>query len=215
MMLIDGGVLSWTPEETPEPASFRFPMSDQDDTLLYDVYLWQIREEQLESKPTNYYRYKIELEEWKDAPRNKGNFLYLGRHDTRDDYLDLSFAPGEIPSFCTFYNMLIVPVRGEFISSKINLESFPGGHFEAKHSAPGKASVQYYYRLAPVITEETPWISMDLGEKLSAINDSMQIQIKGVLIADQDGYPAIEEVFFIPTLDNQVAKIATDQKAKE
>ncbi|MGF1572194.1 MAG: C25 family cysteine peptidase [Sumerlaeia bacterium] len=205
LILLDNGTISWTPQETPEPASFRFPMSDSDDVTLYDVYIYQFNENQLESKLTNHYRYKLEDADWVTNTQQKGTQVYLGRTETKDDYLDISFAPANVASFSTIFSIKVVPIKGDYISPKFKVSGFPAGKFEAVAETPGDTSVKFEYRFARKILESTPWIPVNLGEVLPAVAGNYELQVKCILIGAEAEVPTVEKLVFTPVVEPTVA----------
>lgn len=205
MVLLDQGTISWTPQESPAPVSFRFPMSDQDDVTLYDLYIFQHRASTLESKPTNYYRTKLEGGEWKPNPQQSGTPVFAGRIETKDDFLDIAFAPDSVPSFCTIFSLKVVPVRGEYVSPKVKLESWPEGKFEADVETPGTSKLRLSYRLAKQLTDEDPWIPIEVGQDVPSMNGPVEVQIKCVLVGDETHSPLLKELNYLSAAEKSVA----------
>jgi len=203
-MSIIGGGLNWTPYENVPPAFFSFPMNQEDETTVYDVYISQLREMRRANRPTNKYRYRIEGNKgWESNDVAGDTKPYLGRIDTKDDMLDIIFSQDpQIPSFNTIGHIDVRPVRGEFLSSYYQVDGLPRGSFEAELNIPERTQISMWYRFGDGTHQEpnlTDWIYVPFGETIEAAPEAKLLQVKVALTGAKNDTPTMNGLMFIPS----------------
>jgi hypothetical protein len=197
LMLIDSnGTLSWTVQESPAPTSFRIPMNSLDDTTFYDFYLLQHRGNEVQGKFANRYRLKIEGGEWVENTEFNMSRRYIGRVSTEDDYLDVTFAPTETPSICDFFNLIVIPIRGEVTFPVMTYAHFPRASVGLDGVVPEGCRVVMEYRLQGT---DGSWGSWELaGDILPEQKKSGKIQFRIVLFGTAESTPTLKRVLIMP-----------------
>ncbi|MDX1972100.1 MAG: C25 family cysteine peptidase [Candidatus Sumerlaeia bacterium] len=205
LMLIDSnGTLSWTIQESPAPTGFRIPMDSLDDTTFYDFYLLQHRGNEVLGKFANRYRLKIEGGDWVENTEFNMSRRYIGRISTEDDYLDVVFAPTETPSICDFFNLIVVPVRGEVLLPVMTYDHFPKSSISMEGVIPEGCRVVLEYRLQK---SDGSWGSWGgTGDILPEQQAAGKIQFRVVLFGNAESTPSVKQVLIVPLgFQDQVA----------
>lgn len=201
LMSIHEGGLHWTVQETPREARFRLPLPKDDGTTLYDIYFNQISPSAaLTAVPVNRFNYMIEDDEdWRPMERHASARAYVGRYDSRDDYLDIAFAPRSIPSNNSIYSITAVPIAGTFESALYEVDGLRACRFLAEFEAPGSSRVEFALRLGGGTADEpefSQWYPIRPGDRIAADMETRFVQVRARLLGDGTGLPVLRNVRF-------------------
>ncbi|MBX3728255.1 MAG: hypothetical protein KF858_03650 [Candidatus Sumerlaeia bacterium] len=211
LMAIHEGGLHWTVQETPQEARFRLPLPKDDGTTLYDIYFNQISPSAaLTAAPVNRFNYMIEDDEnWQPMERHTVPRAYVGRYDSRDNYLDIAFAPRSIPSNNSIFSIAAIPIAGTFESPLYEVDGLRAGRFLAEFDAPGSSRVEFALRLGGGTADEpdfSQWYPIRPGDRFAADMETRFMQVRARLLGDGTGLPVLRNVRFVFGSDTESAE---------
>lgn len=143
--------------ETPDPVTFRWPVNVTDFTTVHDIYVSHIGRLPDQNRTGNF-RYRIEGE--RDLrlhePVRRGEH-YLGRYDTRDGFLDMTFAGPGYPSFNHLFSIDAYPVMGVYTGPAVRAPRLPTGRIVADIIEPGDSRVHFEVRYGRARGRDVEW----------------------------------------------------------
>lgn len=197
LMAIVGGGLFWTPFETPPPVTFRIPMPEDDETTLYDVYITQRSPESPDGMPANQYRFLIEDETTWQRSNPKERNPYVGRIETRDNFLDITFAPDATPSWNNINSIDVTPIQGTFVSALYQMHSLQEGVLEVEADEPEGTRIVYDMRTGTGSRDELrfgDWKRVEPGDVIAADSSARFLQWRARLLGGADSQPVLRDL---------------------
>lgn len=201
MMLADGGI-AWSPFEMPEPVHLRVPMPADDRTTMYDVYVHQLGQNRPDNKASNYYRYRMEDETgWTPVQERDLREAFLGRVDTRDNVLDISFAPDDRPSWNLVLALHVHALQGTYTSPVYEPGGLDPSVLVLESETPGATRIVFELRTGdgdrfdPAFGE---WVEYVPGDALPHGGGVRMLQWRATLVGDRDLVPYLFDVRFDP-----------------
>ncbi len=206
MMIIDGG-LTWFPTERPEPASFSFPLPEDDGTVIYDVYFQQLRDQRIDGALTNSYLWTVEDRSGEMSGSQRfETHPWMGRFRISDERLDVKIAPSDTSSYNSILGIEVRPVTGRYSSPWIIVDGFKKRLFATRDRTPGDTSVQYEYRMATGSAESPrfeEWRPIANSDMIPAMPEATFFQWRALLIGDISDYPMLFDVKLTPVTDEK------------
>jgi len=195
--------LESSPYENAQPITLSIPLPEEDQTSLYDVYIYVQTNRNYKGYQASKIRLKIEDEKdfqlysyiddklpWKTVK------YYLGRYDVHDHYFDVTIDDVEDNYWTVVHHFSFVPVKAKFTSPIVDLGRIKKRSvrlaFRAYETRPPGTAVRYRVRFGTVKGKGVswqPWEQVPLNEK----RESAELPPKGQLVQWE------AELFLSPT----------------
>jgi hypothetical protein len=171
--------LESSPYEDPEPITLSIPLPEEDQTTVYDVYIYvqtnrnylgyrasKVRLKIEDEKDFRVYSYIEDIWPWTTVK------YYLGRYDVHDRYFDVTIDDVQDNYWTIVNHFEFVPAKARFISPIVDLQSIKKRGvrlaFHAEETTPLGTAVRYQVRFGTERREGVswqPWQQLEWTEK--------------------------------------------------